>query len=162
MQWQHGTYNIAADGSINMTPIGVDGRQLTSSPCSYDEAIYIRYDQPEKMERYEVRSDPFHNVPRLNLFRFNGVPIQPLYKHYLSPQMLPTQTLNPTSTPSATAGSKLKRGLAGGDGSSQQILQPVNKHGLFETLEPFNADKIWWAGVGLTAVGTVMYIATSS
>ncbi|KIV93733.1 hypothetical protein PV10_04927 [Exophiala mesophila] len=162
LQWQHGTYTIGADGSINMTPFGVDGRQLTSSPCSYDEAIYIRYDQPEKMERYEVRTDPFHNVPRLNLFRFNGVPVQPLYKHYLTPQMLPTQTLNPTSTPSATAGSKLKRGLGGADGLSQQILEPMGKPGLVKTLEPFNADKIWWAGVGLTAVGTVMYIATSS
>lgn len=160
MQWQHGTYSIGADGSINMTPITVDGRQLTSSPCSYDEAIYVRYHQAEVMQRYEVRTDPFHNVPRLNLFRFNGVPVQPLYKFYTSPQMLPTQTLNPTSSPSAT-GSKHKRGVDGAD-DSQQIIEPLNKDSIIKPFEPINADRIWWAGVGLTAVGTIMYIATSS
>jgi Chaperone for protein-folding within the ER, fungal len=47
MQWQHGTYSLPGNGSILLQPIGVDGRQLVSSPCSYDESVYTRYEQPE-------------------------------------------------------------------------------------------------------------------
>ena len=50
MQWQHGTYEIAADGSLSLEPISVDGRQLTSDPCLYDGSILNRYDQPEKFK----------------------------------------------------------------------------------------------------------------
>lgn len=161
MQWQHGTYSLPGDGSIVMTPFGVDGRQLTSTPCKYDQAVYIRYNQPETMKRYEVITDPFHNVPRLNLFKFDGSLMQPMYLIYSPPQMLPTQTLNPTALPSAT-GSKAKRGgLDGGDGT-QQVLEPMNKNALIEPSKPHNADTWWWAGVGLTALGTVMYMMPTS
>ena len=50
MQWQHGTYKIAADGSIDLDPISVDGRQLMSDPCVYENSILTRYDQPEKFK----------------------------------------------------------------------------------------------------------------
>jgi hypothetical protein len=160
MQWQHGTYSLPGNGSIIMSPFGVDGRQLTSAHCQYDQAIYVRYEQPELMQRYEVITDPFHNVPRMNLFKFDGSPIQPMYLIYSPPQMLPTQTLNPTATPTPT-GSKAKRGLDGGDGS-QQVLEPLNKNALIPPREPHNADTWWWAGVGLTALGTVLYMMPTS
>lgn len=160
MQWQHGTYTLPGNGSIVMMPFGVDGRQLVSAHCSYDEATYTRYDQFELMKQYEVITDPFHNVPRLNLFQFDGALLQPMYLVFTPPQMLPTQTLNPTSVPSAT-GSKFKRGLDGGDGA-QQVLEPLNKNALVKLPEPHNADKWWWAGVGLTALGTVMYMMPTS
>ncbi|KAK5059880.1 hypothetical protein LTR84_009763 [Exophiala bonariae] len=160
MQWQHGTYSLPGDGSIVMTPFAVDGRQLTSSPCQYDTAIYVRYNQPETMKRYEVITDPFHNVPRLNLFRFDGAPLQPMYLVYSPPQMLPTQTLNPTAT---ATGAKAKRTLDGGDGGSQHpIIEPLNKNALVDPVKPHNADTWWWAGVGLTALGTVMYMMPTS
>lgn len=47
MQWQHGTYTYNTNGSLSLTPIAVDGRQLLSSPCSYDDSIYTRYNQTE-------------------------------------------------------------------------------------------------------------------
>lgn len=47
MQFQHGTYSKAANGSLTLSPIAVDGRQLLSNPCSYDSAIYTRYNQTE-------------------------------------------------------------------------------------------------------------------
>lgn len=47
MQWQHGTYAQAPDGSLQLTPFGVDGRQLLSKPCSYGSAVYTRYNQSE-------------------------------------------------------------------------------------------------------------------
>ena len=160
MQWQHGTYSLPGNGSIVLNPIGVDGRQLTSAPCSYDNAIFIRYDQPELMQSYQVLTDPFHNVPRLNLYKFDGSPIQPLYLMYSPPQMLPTQTLNPTSAAAgATGKSRVKR-----DGE-QQILHPLDAEGVVlkpETSVFYNADHWWWAGVGLTALGTVMYMLPTS
>jgi hypothetical protein len=50
MQWQHGSYVIGSDGSLTMTPIAVDGRQLLSTPCSSTHALYTRYNTTEKMK----------------------------------------------------------------------------------------------------------------
>lgn len=50
MQWQHGTYTIEANGSLVLTPFAVDGRQVESKPCSYDQSIYTRYKQLEVMK----------------------------------------------------------------------------------------------------------------
>lgn len=47
MQWQHGKYEILANGSLITLPFEVDGRQLLSEPCNYDNAIYTRYNQSE-------------------------------------------------------------------------------------------------------------------
>ncbi len=159
MQFQHGTYSLPGNGSITLAPFGVDGRQLTSSPCSYEDAIYIRYEQPELFQSYQVMTDPFHNVPRLNLFKFDGSPMQPMYLMYSPPQMLPTQTLNPTAGAGASATGKAR---AKRDGE-QAILQPVDNDlpkNILDKLpkEFYNADRWWWAGVGLTALGTVMYM----
>ena len=50
MQWQHGTYEVSADGSIELEPISVDGRQLMSDPCSFDNSVLTRYNQTEKFK----------------------------------------------------------------------------------------------------------------
>jgi hypothetical protein len=165
MQWQHGTYSMPGNGSLILNPIGVDGRQLTSTPCSYKQGIYIRYEQTELMKSYQVLTDPYHNVLRLNLFKFDGAPIQPMYLVATPPQMLPTMTLNPTSAPGATGRSRAKRSVDGGDGfeeEEEELSEPLKK-GLFgHPAEAYNADRWWWAGVGLTALGTVMYMMPTS
>lgn len=56
MQWQHGTYVKNADGSLSLTPFAVDGRQLLSEPCSYDNAIFTRYNQTEKFKVFPFPS----------------------------------------------------------------------------------------------------------
>jgi len=50
MQWQHGSYTYNTDGSLTLNPIAVDGRQLLSTPCDYDNSIYTRYNQTETMK----------------------------------------------------------------------------------------------------------------
>lgn len=50
MQWQHGTYEVSADGSIELEPISVDGRQLMSDPCSSDSSVLTRYNQTEEFK----------------------------------------------------------------------------------------------------------------
>lgn len=50
MQWQHGSWVMNANGSLSLTPIAVDGRQLLSSPCDDSNSIYMRYNQTEYLQ----------------------------------------------------------------------------------------------------------------
>ena len=50
MQWQHGNWVMNTTGGLQLTPIAVDGRQLMSSPCDYDDGVYTRYNQSETFE----------------------------------------------------------------------------------------------------------------
>ncbi|KAF2489343.1 hypothetical protein BU16DRAFT_471832 [Lophium mytilinum] len=153
IQWQHGSFTKQANGSLVLVPIAVDGRQLYSDPCAYDEAVYTRYNTSEMFQRYEVLTDPYHNIPRLNLFQFDGSPMMPLYLVMSPPEMLPTGTLNPLTT--ATAGgakatSKFKR-------SAEGFNLPMNHKVLGKRHEPIAADRIWWFGVFLTGSGALLY-----
>jgi hypothetical protein len=47
MQWQHGSYSLEPNGSLVLTPIPSDGRQLSSNPCVGNSAAYTRYNQTE-------------------------------------------------------------------------------------------------------------------
>ncbi|KAF2763131.1 hypothetical protein EJ05DRAFT_27094 [Pseudovirgaria hyperparasitica] len=106
MQWQHGSFVKEQNGSLILSPIKVDGRQLYSDPCKYKSAVYTRYNQSELFQRYTVYTDPYHNIPRLDLFKFDGSPVQPLYLAFKPPQILPTTTLQQTMTASGTAGTQ--------------------------------------------------------
>ncbi|KAJ9651331.1 Reversal of tor2 lethality [Neophaeococcomyces mojaviensis] len=71
--------------------------------------------------------------------------------------MLPTQTLNPTAVASATG--KAKR-----DDSqiAMEMDEPINIIGDSHLPVSWDADKFWWAGVGLVAVGGVLYMYPAS
>ena len=79
-----------------------------------------------------------------------------MYLAYKPPEMLPTQTLNPTTTAAgaaATSTGKSKRSFGNMDG----FVEPLNKNGLRNRREPVNADNWWWIGVGMTALGGIGY-----
>lgn len=172
MQWQHGSWQMNANGSLSLTPIGVDGRQLMSTPCDYDKGIYTRYNQSELFkvwytsleagrtvmltrteQQYQVLTDPYHNVLRLNLWEFDGTPMQPLYIAFQPPQMLPTTTLNPMTT--ATGKSKAKRGL---DFAPEVPLNWKSKYEKHEDMvQRINPDRLWWIGLGFTGIGGLLY-----
>jgi len=154
-----------------------------SSPCQFQQSVLTRYNQPELYtvcsllnhhspptlilahadggtykQRYSVYVDKYHNVQRLDLYQFNGAPMNAMYLAYSPPQMLPTQTLNPTSSAKATGSaatgtSKAKRSVEG----PEEFREPLNKDALLPRKEPHNTDKWWWFGIGLTAVGSVGY-----
>ncbi|KAF2260722.1 hypothetical protein CC78DRAFT_386472 [Lojkania enalia] len=150
LQWQHGTFTKQPNGSLILEPIKVDGRQLYSDPCMYQNAVYTRYNASELFERYEVLTDPYHNIPRLNLYKFDGSPMMPLYLAMSPPQMLPTTTLNPltTSQPGgAKATTKVKRGELPANVNVIRKRTPGQER----------ADRWWWFGVFLTASGGVLY-----
>ncbi|PWW74031.1 hypothetical protein C7212DRAFT_284053 [Tuber magnatum] len=140
LQWQHGRYIIAENGSIILHPIMVDGRRLHSDPCKHSTSIYTRFNTTEVFKKWEVVVDEYRGVHRLNLYKFDGAPMNPMYLAYRPPQMLPTQTLNPTeSAPKATGASKLK----------VKRTLPSN----LKNVESINVDRWWWIGLGMTSVG---------
>ena len=81
-----------------------------------------------------------------------------MYLAYSPPQMLPTQTLNPTEAAStagstATGSAKFKRNVADVGGFAERS----NRKTLKKRTEPHDADRWWWIGVGMTTVGGVAY-----
>jgi len=149
LQWQHGEYMVNPDGSIDLHPIQVDGRQLKSDHCTNDKAIYTRFNQTERLKWYEVLTDSYRGKKRLNLYQSDGSPVNPMYLRFDSPQILPTTTLNPLIT--STVGGAQQTG-AGDAGKRKVRLKrelPVRKP------EEVNADRWWWIGVGMTAAGGV-------
>ncbi len=79
-----------------------------------------------------------------------------MYLAYKPPQMLPTQTLNPTSSATngaAKSSGKGKRSVEGLEGFAESL----NNNVLSKRKEPINADKWWWIGVGMTGLGGVAY-----
>ncbi|CAF9907383.1 MAG: hypothetical protein GOMPHAMPRED_005093 [Gomphillus americanus] len=154
LQWQHGIYIQLANNSLSLSPFEVDGRQLLSEPCSYEQGIYTRYSQEEFFLKYEVITDPFHGIKRLNLYKFDGSPMAPMYiAYYPTPQMLPTMTLNPTASATGAAASgsaKRKRDV------SEPL--PYGKPTLPSQSQLLNPDIWWWFGLGATALGGVAYL----
>ncbi|PWY96214.1 hypothetical protein BO94DRAFT_529605 [Aspergillus sclerotioniger CBS 115572] len=143
MQWQHGTYTANSDGSLDLTPIAVDGRQLLSDPCSSPQGAYSRYNQTEHFESFTVSVDSYHGVQRLDLKSFDGSPMHPMYLVYKPPQMLPTQTLNPVGS------GKGKRQVGGDAGGRFNIKHLVNSE---KVGDPNN----WlWLGIFMTALGGI-------
>ncbi|KAF1926450.1 uncharacterized protein M421DRAFT_422778 [Didymella exigua CBS 183.55] len=59
IQWQHGKFSKAVDGSLELSPIKVDGRQMYSDPCAYKTSVYTRYNATEQ---FQVRSIS-HPIP---------------------------------------------------------------------------------------------------
>ena len=78
-----------------------------------------------------------------------------MYLAYKPPEMLPTQTLNPTATDSSAARftGKTKRSFKDMDG----FVEPMNKKGLGKRKGCVSADSWWWIGLGMTALGGVGY-----
>lgn len=148
LTFQHGTYEILSNGSLLLTPFEVDGRQLLSEPCEdYGISTYSRYVQTELYAQFSVYVDPYHGRYRLNLFEWDGTPVQPLYLAYRPPMMLPTETLNPTDTAAETHSlrKRIRRSLAN-KGRTRAVK-----------VSPINVDLWWWTSVGVIAVGGVSY-----
>ncbi|PSS25560.1 hypothetical protein M430DRAFT_25346 [Amorphotheca resinae ATCC 22711] len=162
MQFQHGTVTSNADGSLDLTPFAVDGRQLLSDPCGGTDnkglATYTRYNQSETMKKWQVYEDPYTKLTRLDLYQFDGTPVNPMFLAFSPPQMLPTITMNPT-TAAATATGKAKR-------DSTEMSVPLNKNAAHikrgiekpSLIHRIDLDLLWWTGVGMTIFGGAAYL----
>lgn len=140
--FQHGKYELLANGSLVLTPIEVDGRQLLSDPCGdvADASVYTRYVQPVLFQAFSVSLNAYHGRMYLQLYQFDGSKMQPLFLAYQPPLMLPTETLNPTD------GSKGKRSNV-----RRSLENQYRTNAVRETYGDY--DKYWWGGVlGLGAL----------
>jgi hypothetical protein len=61
MQWQHGSYTVFGNGTMILTPIAVDGRQLLSEPCRKKSGYYTRYNTTEEFKVYMFNSCPIRH-----------------------------------------------------------------------------------------------------
>jgi hypothetical protein len=180
MQFQHGAFTKADNGSLILTPIAVDGRQLLSTPCKYKNSIYTRWNVTEMFQvraplgihgikpqltrhsilvhqRYEIYTDPYNKILRLDMFGFDGTPMNPMYLAGTPPVMQPTTTMNPlptaTKAKSSKDSGKAKR-------SSEDSEVPFNRNAIRQRKELIDAEKWWWIGVGMTALGSVGYLCS--
>lgn len=159
--YQHGKYELLLNGSLVLTPIAVDGRQLLSEPCgdTPDKLKYVRYHQPTWFKTFQVYIDPYHGKKALQIFQFDGLKMQPLYLAYSPPMMLPTGTLNPTNTaePSELGDGKKDKRL---DPSLRQRVRRLleNQYRTNAVREPHaGLLKAWWAAVGVLGVSSFAF-----
>ncbi|KAL4790693.1 protein rot1 [Aspergillus venezuelensis] len=143
MQWQHGTYTVNPDGSLHLTPIASDGRQLLSDPCESSKGMYTRYNQTEKYDSFTVGIDSYYESMRLDLYSFDGSPMIPMYLAYRPPEMLPTGPLNPVKSKKAKRQSGVEQGTA------FSLRSLVSKDSLADP------DRWLWIGVVMSAMGSV-------
>ncbi|KAL0257060.1 Reversal of tor2 lethality [Diplodia seriata] len=150
MQWQHGTFEKTSDGKLHLTPFE-DGRQLLSDPCKYDTGVYTKYTQNETFKQYLIETDKYHNVKKLTLYGSDGTPVIPLYLAYTPAEMLPTSSLTTGAKATATSKSstKIKR--------ADEVFTPLKRRMLGQKPEHIDADRWWWFGLGMTAVGSILY-----
>ncbi|WPK22953.1 hypothetical protein PUMCH_000176 [Australozyma saopauloensis] len=150
--YQHGTYQLLANGSLVLTPIAVDGRQLLSDPCniSPNHAQYQRYVQPTWFKTYQVMVSPYYGRMMLQIYQFDGSMMQPLYLAYKPPMMLPTNALNPTDKSSETSSSLSKR-------MKRSLENQYRTNAVRDYSNPL-FDLIWWGAVGCLGLGSAVYI----
>ncbi|SCW00367.1 LAFE_0C02630g1_1 [Lachancea fermentati] len=162
--YQHGSYEIMDNGTLILTPISVDGRQLFSDPCNdHGTSSYTRYSQKEVFKSFEVSLNTYHGRYMLLLYQSDGSPMQPLYLAYRPPLMLPTETLNPTATEDATStsseasstGSNEKRSVRSliRRGLENKYKTNAVKKGSF-----FDTKFYWWVSAGLVGIGSVAFL----
>ena len=91
---------------------------------------------------------------------FDGTPMQPLYLVFSPPQMLPTTTLNPMTSASATAGAQKLKKRSSGFGAEVPLnwkasLEANQEAG--KVVQTINADRLWWVGLGMTGIGGLLF-----
>jgi len=111
---------------------------------------------PQFYSELQVLVDPYNQRWRLNLFEWDGTPVNPMWLAMNPPQMLPTQTLNPTGNVTATgavqtATAKIKRAL----NLAKNVRQSSKQGGLRSWL---SVDILFWLGIVMTAMGGVLVI----
>jgi hypothetical protein len=118
-------------------------------------------------QKWQVYIDPYTKLTRLDLFQFDGTPMNPMFLAYRPPQMLPTVTMNPTATPTAA---KAKRS-AGSEPRGEQLAVPLNANAKHikrsldgsdlqrpSLIHRIDASMVWWAGVGMIIFGGTAYM----
>jgi len=97
VQWQHGTYTLNSNGSMTLNPFASDGRQQVQDMCAAQSNIIQQFNQTTLFAEWRIFQDT-QRGPKLQLYRFDGDPLSPMYLVAQTPNMLPTQTLTANVT----------------------------------------------------------------
>jgi len=123
----------------------------------------MRYNQTEFFSEVQLAIDPYNQQWRLNLFQWDGTPVNPMWLAMTPPQMLPTQTLNPTvsatgsgapatATGSQTGKVRVKRAYsAGGTGQLGKKGQGMVKKSAW-----LEGNTWFWVGMMMTTMGGIV------
>ena len=97
LNWHHGTYEFACNGSLILTPFP-DGYQQVEDPCAAISNQIQPFDSVEILSQWQIFQDPVDGY-KLHLFQQDGTPYAPQFLVSPTPNMLPTTNLlNVTST----------------------------------------------------------------
>lgn len=91
--YQHGKYALETNGSIILTPFSADGRIQVQDPCAAKTNIITTYDQTTLYSSWTIQIDTLKNNYALQLAKFDGAPMMPMYLVARPPNMLPTTQL---------------------------------------------------------------------
>jgi hypothetical protein len=117
-----------------------------ASPPPYSD--FYEYADELARQRYASYIDPYHGIPRLDLFQFNGAPLPPMYLVYNPPQMVPTKQLHPPEDANTTT-RRMKRSL--------ELKLLPKAISVDEQSVWLDRDTWWWVGLGMTGVGSLLY-----
>jgi hypothetical protein len=98
MNWVHGTYAQASNGSIILTPVG-DGYQQIQHPCTSSTDTITDYNCTELLLDGWYTYTDSSGRPTVQLFQADGTPLAPQYQVSSTPNMLPTQQLRNVTGP---------------------------------------------------------------
>lgn len=110
-------------------------------------------------QKYQVYTDGYTKMTRLDLYKFDGSPMNPMFLAYSPPLMLPTVTMNPTTT-ATSAAAKSKR-TAGAAEPAPEALNKDAKHVKRDELaflQRMDLNILWWGGVGMVVFGGTAYL----
>lgn len=96
VQWQHGTYTLNTDGSITLNPFAADGRQQVQDMCAAKSNVIQQFNQTTLFANWNIYQDTTKGY-KLQLYRFDGAPLSPMYQVSTTPNMLPTELLTNTT-----------------------------------------------------------------
>lgn len=93
--WQHGSYNLHSNGTLQLYPIAREGAQLLTSSCPGGSPPEEMYDVSEEYTLVDTWIDLHHGVSSaaLRLTDAWGNRSPSLWKIYDPPMMLPTENL---------------------------------------------------------------------
>lgn len=96
-------------------------------------------------------------MTRLDLYKFDGSPMNPMFLAYSPPQMLPTVTMNPTT--SATASGKKAKRTAGADPDAlNKDAMHIKRDFELPLIHRIDLNMLWWGGVGMIIFGGTAYL----
>lgn len=93
---------------------------------------------------WAVELDKYKGKQKLQLYRFDGSPVNPLWLVYRPPKMLPLEELDAGRKRDGEQRRRMKR----------ELEEEEGKEGLGEkVIEIVEPDAVWWAGVVMVIAG---------